>query len=385
MPHVPRHHLGYGRMGMELYAACERAGVTMSSDPYQAQANTVVHVMIPPMVKGWLSDQRRVIFTMYETTECPAEFRSLQDFHLVLVPCEANVEAFSKWHPNVQRVPLGIDPEVWTYRKRPTAGPFTFLASGSEPRKGTDVAMRAFQRAFPTNPDVRLLVKHPTSSPIPIPSDPRIQVVSGYLSAQEELDLYASAHCYLGLSRGEGFGMMPLQALAQGCPTILSAAHGHAEFSHYGIPISTRLVPAADYMLFGEAGDWWEPDEDETVDAMLDVYANYDGYLNVARRRSGQVRRTWTWDAAAARLLDVLGDLPPYLGLGGRERRTEMEVPIRVTRPIACHIGDRDYDLVPGHEYWVPGDAKRVLREAGYIDDQSWDDWRWKAPEVIRT
>jgi glycosyltransferase involved in cell wall biosynthesis len=372
-------------MGLELYAACQRAGVQMSAHATDGDATTVVHVMIPPMVKGWLDGQRPIIFTMYETTDCPAQFRSLQDFEQVLVPCEANVEAFSRWHPNVKRVPLGVDPKVWKQTARPDGGPFTFLTSGSEPRKGADVTAAAFRAAFPNDPDVRLLVKFPTSSPVSLPNDPRIQVVGGYLGHDEELALYASAHCYVGLSRGEGFGMMPLQAMAQGCPTILTDAHGHAEFAKYGLPVGFTLVPAASYMRYGEAGDWWEPSFDDAVEQMRHVRDNYDKELRRAVSNGKKVRAEFTWDRSAEQLLDAVGRdrLTPYTGSCAGRKRTELNVPVQVKSKVNPDIGNASYRFEPGVEYWVPANVKDVLRQAGYVTDESWQDWRYRAPEVV--
>jgi hypothetical protein len=383
--HVPQHHLGYGRAGMELYAACERAGVSMSDRWEEGAAETMVAMMIPPMVKGWLEGQRPIIFTMYETTDCPAQFRALQDFEMVLVPCDANVEAFSRWHSDVRKVQLGIDSKVWKQTARPQDGPFTFLTSGSDPRKGVDVTVAAFQRAFSRSDDVQLLVKFPTPSPVQIPNDPRIKVVSGFLSTEEEIRLYGSAHCYVGLSRGEGFGMMPLQAMAQGCPTILTDAHGHAEFAEYGVGVDTTLVPASDYMRFGEAGDWWEPVLDDAVDKLRFVYDNYDAQLDRAVKNGRKVRSRFSWDQSAKQLIDVLGadTLKPYNGSDTRMRRTELLVPMRLTQPCEPYIGDRQYRFERDVEYWVNANVKDVLRQAGIVPDDSWHDWRYRKPEVV--
>jgi glycosyltransferase involved in cell wall biosynthesis len=386
LEHVPRHHIGYGRAGMELYAACERAGLAMSSSAAVGDAETVVSMMNPPMVKGWLSGQRRVIFTMYETTDCPAQYRVLTDFDMVIVPCDANVEAFSKWHPNVAKVPLGANPDHWRFQPRPASGPFTFLTRGAEPRKGVDATCAAFQQAFPNNRDVRLVVHFAWPSHVVVPSDPRITVITDRLSLETEIALHADAHCYVGLSRGEGWGMMPLQAIMQGCPTILTDAHGHAEFAHLAVGVATSLTPAADYMRFGEAGDWWEPDVEDAAVKMRDVYDRYDSYLETATVCSRVARDELNWDRAAQQLIDALGgidSLGPYTGSGEFVRRCEPLVPIVVNRNIECEIADVAYRFECGVEQWGPADVRRVLRDAGYIDDDCWNDPRSRLPEVV--
>ena len=61
--------------------------------------------------------------------------------------------------------------------------------------------------------------------------DERIHLMTGKLTSEEEVALYSMCHVYVQPSRGEGFGLRPLQAIAQGCPTIATNAHGHAAFS----------------------------------------------------------------------------------------------------------------------------------------------------------
>lgn len=384
LPHIPMPHLGYGRAGVELYAACERAGVSMSRNAFDGDAELVVSLMPPRMVKQHLQGQRRWLFTMYETDPVPVEFRELSHFETVLVPCEANRESFAEHHADVRVVPLGIDPNRWVLTDRPSDGPFTFLTSGSEIRKGADVVIAAFQKAFCVSDKVQLLVKFPEKSDVEVPNDSRIKVVSGYMAANDEISLYASAHCYVGVSRGEGFGMMPLQAMAQGCPTILTDAHGHAGFARFGLPVSTRMVPAADYMCRGEKLLWWEPSLDETVEQMRHVFNNYERELLRARKNSARVRKQFSWDAAATALLDTIGveSLRRYTGNGEPTQAPVRMVPLVVNRDVQPNIGSVQYSFAKNREYWVPLGVKEVLWESGYLPDSSWHDDRYKFVEV---
>ena len=368
-------HLGYGRMGMQVHDGLLRAGVRVDTDVLASDAGTVLFIKIPPLAKRWRSGQRPIIWTMYETTEVPVEFRDLDDFETVVVPCEANREAFARWHGNVHSVPLAVD-ERGRYRRPRVDGPFKVFASGSEKRKGLDVACEVFQKAFPGNNDVRLVLKTPTDMTFGLPSDVRFERVTGFLSSWREVQLYASANVYLGLSRGEGFGMMPLQAIVQGTPTLLSSGHGHAEFQHYGIPVDTELVEATEYRLYGEAGCWWEPSVDDAVDKLRDVYNNYESHVAVATYNAMHASEEFTWDTTVARLLDVLGPLPEYEGDGGIRRRRLGDVPVVTSHRVVADIGPRHIEFEAGQEYWTHPDVKRVLRDAGYVTDDSWHDVR---------
>src|SRR5205807_7448785 len=98
-------------------------------------------------------------------------------------------------------------------------------------------------------PIPRLVMKNPKAENF---YGDRVLMVTGRMSNQAEIDLYQNAHCYLQPSRGEGFGLQPLQALACGIPTILTDAHGHKDFAHLGLGLSSKMAKA-DYFIYGDA------------------------------------------------------------------------------------------------------------------------------------
>lgn len=373
--YFPADHLGYGRMGLQMHRALERAGVDVTTDSLDGTAGTALYIKIPPLCKKWLEGQRRIIWTMYETTEVPTEFRDLHEFDMVVVPCEANREAFSRWHDNVVTVPLAVD-DRWRYRKPVVDDMFTVLASGSEFRKGLDLACDVFKKAFPNNNDVRLLLKTPTQMTFWLPTDSRFQHVTGFLTAQQEVDLYASANVYLGMSRGEGFGMMPLQAIVQGTPTLMSAGHGHAMFEQFGIPVETSLVPAVEYKLYGEAGDWWLPDVDDAVDKLRDVYDRYTHHVAAAKKNALKAAKQFTWDRSAELLLSHIGPFGAYTGSGKVYVPQPKDVWVVAKVAVNADIGPYRVHIAEGEGRWVPPDVKRVLRDADAITEDSWHDWR---------
>lgn len=375
LPHTDDDRTGYGRMGQQLRAAFRRAGVQVDTDPLRSDAEAVLWAKIPLMVSAWREGQRPCLFTMFETTELPLEFRNLGAFDTVIVPCAANELSFSRWHGNVKRVVLGVD-ERWGFQPRPFDGPFTFLTAGSGPRKGIDVTLAAFKQAFPEDEgmDVRLVVKtvHPIHDPwLDRLDDDRISVVKGYLSSEDEMDLYGSAHVYVGMARGEGFGLMPLQAMRQGCPIIISEGHGHNEFAYLADEtVPTTLTPAIDFTLYGWSGDWWEPDVEACARSMRRLWEDYDAYLHSAQARSEHVAETFTWDATVDALIDALGGpdaLKPYSGSGEKVTRAPIEVQFQVNCKVKATIGEHDVSFVPGVTYWHDPNVRDVLAAAGKI------------------
>jgi len=386
--------IGYGRYGSELARALRDLDVDLYDDlgepddkrprhlvpldgARSKQTNVVAWISTPGHATGWWKGQYTVVSTMWEAQRLPESFReTLPEFDLVVVPSHHNLELFSRYHPNVAFVPLGVDPDVWHYEPRSQpVDEFRFLIGGSGPRKGTDLAYRAFRTLFGkegswgSGPVPYLTMKSPKGGEFP---GPRIEVVSGRLSAQAEVDLYAGAHCYLQPSRGEGFGLQPLQALAQGCPTILTAAHGHDSFAHLGLGLGSTLSKSA-YFIYGDAGDWWEPDFDELVDRMRWVYDHYDDALAQAKTAADIVATDFTWARTAQRFVDAIGDdrlATPYRGDGEWHEPERLRYEVLVNRPWFCEIAGRAYRFTPGQPTWELADVKRVLWEAGVLDER---------------
>ena len=394
MLYVHSGSMGYGRMGVNIAAEVAKAGVRIfdgihgpddgklpnevlerEGERDYGKTETICWLSVPTHARGWYEGQHAVIFTMWEATRLPESFReNLDDFDTVIVPSEQNVELFSQFHNDVRYVPLGIDPVAWHYQPRkPPTTRFNYLIGGSGARKGTDLAVRAFRRVWGQDnswpaggPVPHLILKQPK------PEDfygARIDRVPGRISAEDEIALYADAHVYLQPSRGEGFGLQPLQAMAQGCPTILTDAHGQAAFAKHGMALSSRMVKSG-YFVYGDAGDWWEPDFDELCERMFWAYHNYDEAQKQANVGSWHVHERFTWARSAQTFLDAVGRdrLGPYTGSGAWVRpRTRMYWTV-TNRDWKCDIAGRTYLFRQGEGLYAPADVKRVLFDAGILD-----------------
>jgi glycosyltransferase involved in cell wall biosynthesis len=411
--HVGSSSIGYGRLGVELHNALDRRGVDvydhidkpewvqaqMSSSTRKVSegrrhklTNAVGWVSVPTHADGWWEGQWPFVFTMWEATWLPESFReSLHNFEAVLVPSMQNVELFGQYHPNVRYVPLGVDPEAWQYRERKAPGAtFDVLVGGSGGRKGLDVAVRAFAKAFPEGswgdgPVPRLVLKSPKSNlgldpllkaELPFPPMERLSLIHGRLTAEEEIGLYSTAHVYLQPSRGEGFGLQPLQAIAQGCPTILTDAHGHEAFSHLGWGVGSTMTKAG-YFIYGDDPSlmWWEPSVDDCVDQLRTIYNDYEGACAIAARASVEALRTFTWDTCCDAFVDALDGqhLVEPSTTGEWFKPDHKRYLVRVRREWNADIAGVHYRLVPGEDYYELSDVKRILFESEVLDPSCLD------------
>lgn len=367
--YVPRDNIGYGRMGTELVAALRRVGVEVV-DPSEP-APAACWMTFPCHAGPHDTAQYLTCLTMWEGDHLPETFRdSFHNYDRMLVPSAENVELFGQYHHDVRYQPLGIDPTRWAFVERtPPADEFVFLTSGRGARKGVDLAARAFRTVFghgTWDPQPRLVVRGALDR-----SYPNVTEI-GVLSAAEEVALYASAHCYLAPARGEGWGMRPLQAIAQGCPTILTDAHGHRAFAHLGCGIPAVKGDAAPF-AFGFAGRWWEPDFDALCDAMLDHYRNWTTYAGQAEVSSSIARTQFTWERSAEALIQAHGPerlSAPYEPSGIVVPIDHANYPMRVNRRCGGDIGGTVWRFEPDTTYDVPADVLEVMRRGGYVTDE---------------
>ena len=383
--HVHSESMGYGRMGVNLARELRRMGVEVydhlpGQTDYGAKefeekgnsgrCNLAVWASVPTHARGWWEGQHAGILTMWEATRLPESFReNLHEFDTVMVPSYQNLELFSQYHDNVHYLPLGFNPEVWKYTPAPEVrNEFRFLIGGSGPRKGTDIAYKAFRTVF---------ADYPKDGPVPIlvMKNPRgedyygegIRMVVGKLSAQEEAELYADCHAYLQPSRGEGWGLQPLQAIAMGRPTILTNAHGHESFAHLGYGLDWTLKPAA-YFSHGFAGEWWEPDFEQTCEYMYYLFHNYEEACALAEKNA-ELAKEFTWARSAERFVDLLGPLmTDYKGPDIWHEAKIKRYSVQVNRPWKCEMAGVHYLFEPGRQYWEVADVKRHLFDAGILD-----------------
>jgi hypothetical protein len=185
-----------------------------------------------------------------------------------------------------------------------------------------------------------------------------------WLTVEQERDLVRSMHGFISVSRGEGFGLMPLQAISAGVPTILSDAHGHREFSNLATHrIPTTSVPTAKG-VWQDMGDWDEPDPEALAEAIKDLYANRDKYRRQANLTAPQTA-AFNWGTAADQLLQIVkpsGKQIPYDWMP-----LEPTCEIQVSRRVQATIGGHTVKMVPGEMYTVVLNVRDTLRESGYL------------------
>jgi glycosyltransferase involved in cell wall biosynthesis len=100
----------------------------------------------------------------------------------------------------------------------PASRPFFLFAGALEPRKAPDVLADAFRRARSDGLDADLVVVG-TGRLAPVVTGPGVRI-AGRVSRAELTSLYRDALALVLPSHVEGFGLTPVEALAEGTPVI---------------------------------------------------------------------------------------------------------------------------------------------------------------------
>ena len=353
-------HVGYGKMVSGLRDALSTK-VELCDD-----AERVVFALRPNLIKGWTTGQNPALLTMWETNWLPPQFSEyLHLFDTVIVPSMHNWELFSQFHDNVRVIPLGVDREVWYPKARPDNKKFKILCGGSEwYRKGLDVVLKVFLEMNLPDAELHIKIVPPYLSAPDNLDYPNVVVHNKWMTVEAEADLVRSADCFISVSRGEGFGLMPLQAISAGVPTILSDAHGHREFSDLATHrIPTRSVPTNEG-VWQNMGDWDEPEFDAIFSAIKDLYDNRDRYRQQAETYAGETA-AFNWNTAADQLLQVVK--PTSNRVSGKWKALEPECEIEVIKRVQADIGGHRVELMPGRKHRVVLNVRDVLKAAGLL------------------
>ena len=146
-----------------------------------------------------------------------------------------------------------------------------------------------------------------------------VLLISDVFSDAEMPRLYASATHYVSLSFGEGWDLPLMEAAACGLRLI---APDHTAYRTYLNPAIATLIPTherpamttGDFRLFFDRAHWWEPDQEEAVEAFRRAIEDREQTVASAR---DFVLGHYTWRHATERLMAILSDAAATLPIRG--------------------------------------------------------------------
>ncbi len=248
---------------------------------------------------------KNIAIVPWETTLIPKSWLAkINNFDGLLVPCKQNIIDFRNSGVTVpiELIHWGFDPNRFYPLDRPQRDIFTFGHMGSlSIRKGTDLLVEAFQEAFPREKDVRLICKTSNNTyPFNV-KDKRIEVLLTPYTPEELLNIFfKQIDCFVFPTRGEGFGLTSLEALATGVPVIVTNWAGPTEFMtpEVGWAIDYKMVPAKQFtenVYKEECGNWSEPNKEHLIELMRYAYNHREEVKEKGKAAARYALENWTW------------------------------------------------------------------------------------------
>lgn len=292
--------------------------------------------------------------TMLETDRICADWvRKCNEMDEIWVPSTFNWHTFTASGVDPAKIkvmPLGVD----AARFRPEAAPlpipgkrgFTFLANFEwNLRKGYDLLLLAFAQEFDPREEVCLVLKTLQNGPSFDPNGSSIRyeieqflhhlgkkatapiiLIPQVLAVGQMPSLYTAADCYVLPTRGEGWNLTILEAMASALPVITTKWSAPLD---YLTPANSFLIPSTglepvpaidrwrDKIYAGSC--WAKPSLPATRRLMRLVFTNPALARERGRRARADVLSRFTWEAAAARMLRRLEEI----GCGPRQLENE--------------------------------------------------------------
>lgn len=309
---------GYGGAWHNFAMCLIRRGIELLNRANGARPDISVYFGQPYREwKRWWKRRtdRHGIFTMFESPILPPHW--VEDlngnFDFVIVPSTWCKETFEKGgiEKPVFVVPLGVDPLCFPYLERPVRKTFTIIWQGLylKDRKGFSLIEKALaelnlSKVRVIDKTVPFALKNRIKWEFSFPTSGDLSICRKMMQA-ELLMLLAEADLSINPTSGEGFGLIPLEHMAIGLPTLVSRNSGCLDYINpeYNIPIECTEQNS----WFGaEYGKMMRPDLEDLKTKIQYAYDNRDEIREMGKKASEWVHKEWNYEKATDRFEEVL-------------------------------------------------------------------------------
>lgn len=279
---------------------------------------------------------RKIIWYVFDLTKLAEN----EEKHLM--ECYDSIWTPSEWgrqillqhglpYSKIQVMPEGVNPDIFSPKdelNNPNRK-FRILQVGKfETRKSYQESVAGIHMAFAGRDDVEYVVKcdwmagyksieHPVAISTLQHSGCSTIIVKGNASDAEMAQLYRSADVFLFPSKGEGWGLPAIEALASGVPTIVTCYSGQSEYLKsipggyldvdYVLKPMDCIETQSRFLRKDENwGLWAVPNVEDIAEKLETVYANREQWRKKALHSSRIISETFSWSNCAKRVLDSL-------------------------------------------------------------------------------
>lgn len=284
-------HTGYGHACMKILNNLGKTEHSVLLD----RPSPVEFCFCHPNHYKFSEDAYKIGYTAWESTVIPEDWKQYIDqVDEMWVPNQFCKDVFSKYtDKEIYIFPHGID-EVFFPILREEKEVTKFLHVGYPAyRKNTHDTINSFLKLYKNRSDVHLTVKGYLGYKLYI-DEPNITYIEDNLQYKDYVKLLHDHDILLYPSWGEGFGLIPLQALATGMPVIIT--DGWCDYKKYcsELVIDSELVynPWQD----SHPGKMFRPNL-ETFETLME-YARENRHclFNLQFQRAKKLHEEYSWE-----------------------------------------------------------------------------------------
>lgn len=213
----------------------------------------------------------------------------------------------------------GVDADIWTPKMRGTNNKIRFLHidSGS-PRKRSDLALKAFKAVFGDDPNYELTLKwsytkdskHDWSKNEVLSKvgkwDKNVRKIEENIPLDGLVNLFHYHDVLLYPSEGEGFGLIPLQALVTGMPVISTGVWCSYEKYLLGNIIGSKMGTSSIKEKYDRFGDVVLPDIKSLMNLMKNTAENIEKQSKDFFDQVPLVTSEYDWQKQTNKAMDSL-------------------------------------------------------------------------------
>lgn len=297
---------GYGYAALNIVNSLKTLGCSV---PYSNPKSKVQFNFAQPEHFKMHRNQYQIGYTPWESTKIPDIWKTKLD-------AVDEIWTTSNWcanvfedngYKNIKVYPHGIE-DIWNPKRRQESDVIKFLHIGEPaPRKAGQMVVDAFSQLFGNNQKYSLTIKAYYNNTtriynniidrniIGLPQNiyNNIKVITEELSNEQLVKLYYDHDVLVYPSYGEGFGFIPLQALATGMPTICTSGWAHYENYLGPLKLKSQLIDSP--WPFPHQGKVLEPNYQHLLEIMKDVVFNFNAYSGYYFAQSEKIHKEYNW------------------------------------------------------------------------------------------
>ena len=185
-------------------------------------------------------------------------------------------------------------------------------------RKGVDILLEAYGKAFNINDEVTLIIKtfaNPHNKIFQILSDfqnnnslfPHVVVIQDDFSDTQLKGLYLQSSVLVAPSRGEGFGLPIGEAMRLGIPIITTGWGGQLDFvnNENSWLIDYNFSPSLSHFQLDQSY-WAEPSIEHLSQLLLELFNSSVSDIRLRTEAAKQTTNSFTWDSVAKSKIDFI-------------------------------------------------------------------------------